>query len=166
MIEEWKDIKGFEQRYFISNLGNVISNTKRPMILSPAIDKYGYLVVGLRPLNGKIKLCKVHRLVAIAFIENTENKKEVNHIDGNKSNNSVSNLEWNTTKENVHHAHKIGLRDYVNGKNPSAKKVINTVTGEIYNSVKECAEKEGQYYTTLVSRLTGKYKNNTNFKYA
>ena len=165
-MELWKDIKGFENRYQVSNLGNVRSLTRRPMVLKKAIDRYGYNVVGLRPLCGKIKVCKVHRLVAIAFIENNESKIEVNHIDGNKANNCISNLEWNTTKENIHHAHRTGLRNYIDGNNPSARKVINTITGKIYDSVKQCAEQENQYYTTLISRLTGKYKNNTNFKYA
>ena len=101
MEEIWKDVIGYEDLYKVSSLGQiqVKSNLK---FLRPAIDKYGYTKVNLHK-NGKSKCFKIHRLVAIAFISNPENKDSVNHIDHNKLNNCVENLEWVTHRENMNH---------------------------------------------------------------
>lgn len=107
MQEIWKDIKEYEGLYQISNLGNVKS-LKRNKLLKPIKDKDGYLCVTLYKMC-KLKEKKVHRLVAQTFILNPENKPQVNHIDGNKQNNVVNNLEWCTRLENIEHAWKIGL---------------------------------------------------------
>ena len=102
--EKWRLI--FDD-YYISNLGRVYSLKTNKMLT--AIDNgKGYLSVPIR-LNGKQKRCYVHRLVAKAFIPNPDNLPQVNHIDGNKSNNNVNNLEWVTRKENTQHALKNGL---------------------------------------------------------
>ena len=79
--------------------------------LKPSIDKYGYYKVVLSH-NGKRKTYPVHRLVAMAFLPNPLNKKTVNHIDGNKTNNNVSNLEWASQKENQSHKWNTGLANY------------------------------------------------------
>lgn len=95
-------IAGFEHLYKISNLGRVMTLHRKnyQKILSPAIGK-GYLQVCLR--NKKIKkTVKIHRLVALAFIPNNDNKEQVDHIDGNKLNNNVENLRWSTAFENIH----------------------------------------------------------------
>lgn len=121
--EIWKDIKNYEGKYQISNLGNVKSvyrkvnhryrgkektTTIYEKILKKAVNKFGYEYVCLT-VNNKGKKLKIHRLVAEAFIPNPLNKKTVNHIDGNKSNNCVDNLEWSTYLENQHHAIETGL---------------------------------------------------------
>lgn len=111
--EIWKDVKDFEGFYQVSNLGNIRSiprngTVKNYRILKPNNVK-GYYQVSLQK-KGKKKYMKVHRLVAEAFIENTQNKREVNHIDGNKLNNKLTNLEWVTSSENQKHAFKIGLQ--------------------------------------------------------
>lgn len=108
--EEWVEIKGYDSKYYVSNLGRVKSvKYRRPRILKPRLDNHGYYRVAL--VNGKrIKECKIHRLVAEAFIENPYNKPTVNHIDGNKRNNRVENLEWATSKEQMEHALATGLR--------------------------------------------------------
>lgn len=108
MQEYWKPIEGFEN-YEVSNLGQVRSfYTREAKVLKPSINKDGYLKVGLRK-DGKQYLKSIHRLVATAFIPNPEDKLQVNHIDGDKQNNTVFNLEWVTCKENIQHAWNTGL---------------------------------------------------------
>lgn len=107
MNEIWKDVKGYEKLYSVSNEGRV-KNKYTGKILKPSNDKDGYLLLGLRQ-NKKTNMKRVHRLVAEAFINNDEHKPQVNHIDGNKINNCVNNLEWCTDMENKHHAYKTGL---------------------------------------------------------
>lgn len=99
--EDWKDITGYEGLYQVSNFGRVKRlNTNR--ILKSAKSKGGYPYIVLSK-NGITSNKTIHRLVAKAFIPNPENKPEVNHIDENKTNNKVSNLNWMTRKENVNH---------------------------------------------------------------
>jgi hypothetical protein len=112
MNEIWKDIPGFEGKYQASNLGQIKSllTTRRhgqkntlPIILKQVINN-NYKRVKL-----STKLVFVHRMVAKAFIDNPEHKPQVNHIDGNRLNNNVENLEWCTCKENIDHAVKLNL---------------------------------------------------------
>lgn len=102
MIEIWKDILGYEGLYQVSNLGNVRSlnyrRSGKTKLLKQGTDN-GYKRVELSK-NGKKKKYWVHRLVAIAFISNPNNYKEVNHKDEDKSNNNVNNLEWCTREYN------------------------------------------------------------------
>lgn len=113
MKEIWKDIAGFEGRYQVSNKGNVKSLRYRghdiESLMKLSEHHTGYLIVQLGKKPAKI--CLVHQLVAKAFIPPVEGKKLVNHIDGDKHNNCVDNLEWTTYKENTAHAIKTGLRD-------------------------------------------------------
>lgn len=135
MIEIWRDIKDYEGLYQVSNLGRVKSLARiryngherghqlNEIIRKPYAGKVGYLTVTLCK-NGKHKNCTIHRLVAQAFIPNPENKGTVNHIDGDKHNNNVFNLEWNTMKENSRHAFRTGLNDgnkFSNEKNGKTK---------------------------------------------
>lgn len=113
MKEIWKDVIGFEGIYKISSFGN-LKNKKR--LLTNTLDKDGYVRNSLYK-NGKVKHTKRHRLVAIAFIKNPLNKKSVNHIDGNKLNNNISNLEWATHQEQEIHAYKNGLKFADRGEN-------------------------------------------------
>lgn len=106
-METWKEVVGYEGIYEVSNLGNV-RNSKTKENLSQVTTEYGYKRVSLYK-NGKTDL-KVHRIVAMAFIKNTESKPCINRKDGNKQNNIVSNLEWCTQGENIRHAWKTGLR--------------------------------------------------------
>ena len=98
MQEKWKDIAGYEGIYQISNLGRV-KNTVTKEIKKQSDNGKGYKSVNLWKQN-KGQTFYIHRLVAGAFIENTLNKPEVHHIDSDRSNNTVENLTWVTTKEN------------------------------------------------------------------
>ena len=106
--EKWKDVQGYEGLYQISNLGRVKRNGT---ILHQSLNTYGYCQVSLCN-NGDIKNHLVHRLVANEFLPNPERHPQVNHIDGNKKNNAVTNLEWCTQAENNNHAIRTGLRKF------------------------------------------------------
>ena len=98
-LEIYREVKGYEGLYAVSTWGRV-KRMSDDVMLKPEETSKGYLRVDLYDENGKRKHFKVHRLVAQAFIDNPEKKPQVNHIDGNKKNNSVTNLEWVTDKEN------------------------------------------------------------------
>lgn len=126
--EEWRSVQGYEGIYKISNFGRVFSE-KRKLIMSPSKIAEGYLGVTFRT-PGKRKTPRVHRLVAIHFIDNPENKPEVNHIDGDKTNNHYKNLEWCTRSENMKHAFSLGLND-LKGENGSNCKLTEREVKEI-----------------------------------
>jgi len=152
MTEIWKDIKNYEGLYQVSNLGNVrglrfinnIVNKEKIHGISITTQNSGYLKVMLYK-DGKPKNVMVHRLVAEAFIDNPENKKQINHKDGNKHNNCVTNLEWCSKSENMRHAFKMGLataqaKGKFGSENPKAISVnmIDKETGNIikkFNSI-------------------------------
>lgn len=127
LLEEWLPVVGYEGLYEVSNLGNVYSlgrttvgvyrtRVNKPKMLKKTPSKSstrndkGYLCVRLMDMFGNKKTHFVHRLVAEAFVPNPENKETVNHIDGDKFNNNVDNLEWNTYAENNQHAADIGIK--------------------------------------------------------
>lgn len=108
--EVWRWVAGFEGLYMVSNQGRIMAVPKRThrdgFVMSQPTGRNGYKTVHLR--NGKTeKRPSVHRVVATAFIPNPDNLPEVNHIDGNKSNNRVENLEWCTRSENLIHAIRV-----------------------------------------------------------
>lgn len=106
-MENWKNIEFGNGRFAVSDHGNIRNNITGDT-LSQQTQNSGYRIAHMN-YNGKRVAKTVHRLVATAFIPNPENKPQVNHIDGNKLNNSVSNLEWATTSENIRHAGSKGL---------------------------------------------------------
>ncbi|MDD5589071.1 MAG: NUMOD4 domain-containing protein [Candidatus Nanoarchaeia archaeon] len=146
--EIWKDIENYEGLYQVSNYGGIKSLTRKTIygrrknkiyyriikekILKPQKHKNLYLCVTLSKNNIK-KIYLVSRLVSTAFIPNTENKPQVNHIDGNKQNNYLWNLEWATCSENLIHAHKNGLQISLKGEQVGNAKLTEKQVLEIRN---------------------------------
>ena len=132
MKEIWKDIKGYENLYQVSNLGNIKSkeriikrNNHNSLIKEKLLKKYiraGYYAVKLYKNNIKTNI-PVHRIVAQNFLENKQNKPCINHKDGNKLNNNINNLEWCTYSENTLHAYKKGLEKITERQRQNGKKV-------------------------------------------
>lgn len=102
-----------QKNYYVDMEGRVYSNRKFNKLTELKQSKTGHKGYVKVRINKKDYF--VHRLVAIAFLDNPENKETINHIDGNKSNNHVSNLEWSTRSENIQHAYDIGLHKPYNG---------------------------------------------------
>lgn len=134
--EIWKDIPGYEGCYQASNLGNIksipryVSNHTGMLLVKEKLitqrkNKQGYMICYLSK-NAKDECFRVHRLIAKTFIPNPENKPQVNHIDGNKSNNRLENLEWCTNSENQIHAFKNGL-NYVTGRAGKPKRKVEQI---------------------------------------
>jgi hypothetical protein len=134
MEEIWKDIENFEGLYQVSNLGRIKSLKRTVLsknqvcefnvyleekIIVPGLDTWKYYRIGLSK-NSVRTTIKVHREVAKAFIPNPENKKEVNHLNGLKTDNRVENLEWSTSLENMRHAYKTGLHVNWSGEKANA----------------------------------------------
>lgn len=181
MKEIWVDIKGYEGYYQVSNLGNIRS--RKRLIFNPKhsdniksnlkicksqeIKKSltrGYNSVRLYR-NNIGKTLRVCRLVSIAFLPNKENKPCVNHIDGNKENDNLDNLEWVTYIENMAHAVENNLVNIKYGADhASSMKVINDGSNTVYDSIKEAALSIGISSSQLSRILRGKYNNNTGLR--
>lgn len=127
--EEWKPVVGFENTYEVSNTGKV-RNKKNGYELAMFQNRFGYITVCLNK-NGKVLQQKIHRLVANAFLPNTENKPQVNHKNGNKADNTMGNLEWVDQSENMRHAVTNGMRN--------THKVMIVETGQVFPSITDCA---------------------------
>lgn len=157
MNEEWKDIKGFEGVYMISNTGKVMSMPRKgtqarvPKIRNLSLTHDGYVKVRLIG-NGKDVTQRVHRLVAEAFIPNPDEKETVNHIDGNKENNCADNLEWADRHEQMIHAYKNSLKNPMKGENnPWAK-----LTAEQVEAIrKEYVPHSKEFGTVALGRKYG-----------
>jgi hypothetical protein len=184
IIEEWRtavyDGEVYEGLYKVSNLGRILSLWfGKEKVLKPGDNGKGYLVVNLHK-NRKKKWCSVHRLVAETFLENPENKPQVNHKDEDKTNNFVflnkdgsvdkekSNLEWSTPKENSNHGtrnERIG-KTSTNGK--QSKKVLQlSLSGELireWESTMECG-RNGFNQGNVASCCRGELKTHKGFKW-
>jgi hypothetical protein len=152
-IEVWLQIPDYENQE-VSNMGNVrhfIGGKYK--YRHPFTDALGYKRIGLSK-NGLKKNCLLHRVVMLSFVENPENYKQVNHIDGNKENNNILNLEWCNHSQNQLHAFSIGLKDHKNDKHPQSRIIFDTYTGIFYNCIKFAAHSINYNYGTLKRELS------------
>lgn len=150
---EWRDIPGYGNLYQVSNTGAIKSLERRIIfkngrgklhkerILSPGKDRYGYYQVVLCRNTYDQRTIKVHRLVAISFIENPENLPQVNHLDGNKENNNSNNLEWSSGSGNHRHATEKGLKAK-GDKHGKSKLTDNEV-----RTIKRAFKRKGKKFT-------------------
>ena len=167
--ETWKDIKGYEGLYQVSNIGRVKSLERtsidkrghkhhtKERILKTRTDKAGYLRVNLYDSCGKMKRFLVHRLVCEAFHENPKSKTEVNHINEDKSDNRACNLEWVTRKENCNH----GTRNARTAKAQSKSVGQYTRDGKlikVWQSTNEVERQLGFNHSALSRAARGKQK--------
>lgn len=157
-MEVWKDIEGYEGYYQVSDLGRVKAFSRlvghpngglkrlpeKIMNMNPS--KSGYIHVNLRGRGRKV--FSIHRLVALHFIPNPENKPEVNHKDGVKTNNHKSNLEWSTNQENITHSWETGLNNHFGEKHPNSKFTESQIL-EIRENKNNLTQRElGEIYGT------------------
>lgn len=134
--EIWRDIEGYND-YQVSNYGRIKSFKGASItIKKPTLDGTGYLQLGLYQ-NGKLKMGRIHKLVAENFIPHVEGKDHINHIDGNTFNNFVSNLEWVTPSENIRHAIAMGLKPIFTGEDVSTAKLTNEQAKYIRENVEK-----------------------------
>jgi hypothetical protein len=170
MNEIWKDIKDYEGRYQVSNLGNVKSlsrrvdykrviATRKEVIIKKKKDSDGYFVVTLQK-DGKRKSFRVCRLVAMAFVENPNNLPCVNHKDETKSNDTPENLEWCSVLYNNTYGNRI-----LNVKRKLYKKVFCLYNGKTYNSETEAAKDLNVSLQTISNALRGVTKNKKGLRY-
>lgn len=146
--EIWKDVIGYEGKYKISNYGRVYSierNGTKGHLLKLRISISGYVMVALTT-NKKPKPLFVHKLVLQHFKPNPLNKKEGNHIDGNKLNNHIDNLEWCTRKENMQHAVSSGL---MHPKIYEIAQIKNGKIIKIWKSAVEASKETGIYISSI-----------------
>lgn len=177
MEEIWKDVPSYEGYYQVSNLGNfrslprIIKYKNNGTRLYPGKrlktettkDNYQRIIL---TKNGISHRYMCHRLVASTFIPNVYYKPFINHIDGNKSNNIVTNLEWCNESENIQHADRTGLRDMFEHHHPSNSKKIKCIeTGEIFSSYYRAIKWLGKKATSISTLVRGTKKYGKAFNY-
>jgi len=157
IMQKYYPIKGLSS-YSINQEGQVYSHlTNR--ILKPYLGANGYFVFDLSSPNKRMHY--QHRLMAETFIPNPEFKSDVNHINGNKQDNRLENLEWATRSENIKHAHRLGLKK-VSEKNriatskANSKQIIDLWTGIVFDSLKEACNSLNLAYNPTALRISRK----------
>jgi len=173
MSEIWRDINGYEGYYQVSSIGTVKSLERigcdgrliKSRILKPSKSNYGYLRVILYKFS-EAKHFSINRLVALTFIPNPENKPQVNHLNGIKTDDRLENLEWVTYSENCKHAYDTGLNTTEKAVASIKRQIIDATNGKIYESISECARQNNINQVTLRYWLIGRNPNKSNFKFA
>jgi len=184
--EKWLPITNFENKYEVSDFGRIRNSNTLQVLKLYNQNGYNYTYLSISKTKGLRPT--VHRLVAIHFIYNPDNKPCVNHIDCNRSNNHISNLEWVTHKENTDYGIRYGNikqfqkglsnvanREYVRkkiseglsgSKHYKAKVIVDTATGAVYGCIQEAANANNISREKLKHYLKGSCKNKTTLQYA
>lgn len=182
-MEIWKDIKGYEGYYQISNLGRLrsldryikfkkLGHTRlfKGVILADVFDSKGYNINCIK-INQVKKNVKIHRLVAKAFIPNPKNKPQVNHINEIKTDNRATNLEWCTAKENMNHG-SIGKRISISNTNneKTSKKVYQYTLDDklvkTWLSTRDVSRNSHFNHTGVSNAAIGRYKTHLGYKWS
>lgn len=179
--EIWKDIKGYESFYQVSNYGRVKSLKRkrkgrngfdvnvREKLLKHKINRYGYVTYSICKYS-KIKQFTSHRLVAITFLENEYNLPQINHINGNKLDNNVNNLEWCDNQHNMKEAYRLGLSKARKSKDNSlSKKVCKIKNGVIvkqYDSLTDASLDNKVVKSAISNCLKGRSKSCCGFDWS
>lgn len=178
-MELWKDIKGYEGIYQVSNLGNIRSLERitifesenqhkkykanrqiKCKIKKPTVNKCGYYQTVLYK-KGRKRNVLVHRIVAETFLPNLNNKPTINHIDGNKLNNKLDNLEWATyTEQLIHVNHILGKKSIISKqcrekRAEQLRKKVKRSDGKIYNSIREASKDSNVHSGNIVRCCKG-----------
>lgn len=163
MVKEiWKPIKGYSNKYFVSNLGQ-IKSLKSNKIRKPELHSDGYLKIKLWR-NNKPKSFLIHKLVAKYFLKVVPGKTKVSHIDGNKMNNTISNLEWTTQKEVVERSWKLGKSTLHTSRNvfiyqySKDEKLIR-----VFESVVDAAKSVNRSTRSITRVLDGRFHTSAGF---
>lgn len=153
---EWRDIRGYEGRYQVSNDGNV--RNSRGQILKPNHKTPRYHTVRLYGgSRSEYEDRLVHCLVAENFLDIPDDSYEVNHIDGNRYNNNVTNLEWVSHQENMQHAVRHDLVSTEKAK-VAHRKSVKCSNGKVYSSHQEAADDLGVLSSSITAVISGRYK--------
>jgi len=168
-MEEWMQVIGYEGLYEISNTG-IIKGLRRTIALDkdrtrtvnartikPRIDSYGYTTVRLSK-ERTTKTCFVHRLIAEAFIPNPKNLPQVNHISGNKADNSIANLEWTTHRLNAIHAYNKGLNSNYGYEHSKSVTILDHKNELVFSTIRDFCEHYNISYSTGRNALNGQTK--------
>ena len=174
-IRTWKDIPGYEELYQASNFGEIrsldrIANSKnnshqvrKGRTLKPSKGRYEMVMLIDSDYNRSLK--SVHRLVATTFLHNKDNKQQVNHVDGDKHNNHVDNLEWCTVSENIRHAFKNGLQDNLDKCKKVIMKTKEGIQLFIFDSIVEASLITGYKRQSIGNCCNGERKTSYGYKW-
>ena len=161
-MEVWKTSNKYPN-YEVSSEGRVKKKSSGK-ILTATDDSRGYPAVTILDSNGQ-HTKNVHRLVAETFLDNPYNKRTVNHKDGNKRNNHISNLEWNTMSENIKHTYNNGLKRRPDTCGSPKRRVRIVETGEVFESIGACARAINGDQAHISNCLSGRYRTHKGYHF-
>lgn len=166
-VDNYYEIRGIPgySDYFIDTLGVVYRFSKKNGLqpMKPGNNSKGYMLIFLYKNKTK-KRFYIHHLMAITFLPQKSYKEQINHKDGNPSNNSINNIEWVTASENLRHSYSVlGRKPPMKGRfgklHPRSIPIRHITTGRLYNGIREAGRKSGVHPSTIMDNLSGRKKN-------